>query len=111
MKLSQLLRDVAVTRLCADADTEIRDIQFDSRKVQPGDLFVAVEGLKSDGHRFIPAAVEKGAAAVLCMHEPEGDIPYILAEDSRLALAQVSAAYFGHPSESLIMVGVTGTNG
>ena len=111
MKLKRLLADVSVLRMCADPDTEIRDICYDSRAVEPGDLFVAVEGFQSDGHRFIPAALEKGAVAVLCQRPPEDGTPYILTEDSRLALAQVSAAYFGHPAEKMTMVGVTGTNG
>lgn len=111
MKLGELLQDVPVSAMTAGRETEIRDIRYDSRAVEPGDLFVAVEGLQSDGHRFIPMAAERGAAAVLCQRPPEGDIPYVLTADSRRALALASAAYFGKPSERLRMVGVTGTNG
>ncbi len=111
MKLKELLTDVSVTAMRADPDTEIRDICYDSRAVRPGDLFVAVEGFQSDGHRFIPMALEKGAAAVLCQHAPADDGPYIITDDSRKALALVSGAYFGHPAERMTMVGVTGTNG
>ncbi len=111
MKLSELLRDIPATAMTADPETEIRDICYDSRAVQPGDLFVAVEGYKSDGHAFIPMAVEKGAVAVLCRREPAEGIPYVMVEDTRRAMALVSAAYFGHPTAKMILVGVTGTNG
>ncbi len=111
MRLSELLKDIPVTAMTAPPDLEIRDIRYDSRAVEPGDLFVAVTGYQSDGHRFIPKAVEKGAAAVLCQTPPEGDVPYIVTPDSRKALALVSAAYFRHPSREMTMVGVTGTNG
>ena len=111
MKLKDLLRETAVLRCAADPELEIRDISFDSRTTQPGDLFVAVRGYESDGHRFIPTALEKGAAAVLCQDVPEGEGPYIQVADSRLALAQISCVYFGHPADGLKTVGVTGTNG
>ena len=112
MKLAELLRDIQVTAMTADPDTEIGGICYDSRDVKPGDLFVAVKGLASDGHRFIGAALEKGAAAVLCQQAPEdGSGPWVLTPDSRLALCLVSAAWFGHPAEELTLVGVTGTNG
>ncbi len=112
MKLKELLTDVSVLAMTADPDTEIRDIRYDSRAVEPGDLFVAVEGFRSDGHGFIPMALEKGAAAVLCQRPPEGeDVPYVLTDDSRRALALVSCVYFGRPAEKMTMIGVTGTNG
>ena len=111
MKLDALIKDIPVLAMTADPEAEIKDVRYDSRAVEPGDLFVAVEGLKSDGHRFIARAMERGAAAVLCQRTPEGDVPYILTDDSRRALALVSAAYFDHPAEKMTMVGVTGTNG
>ena len=111
MKLKELLRDIPVLEATADPETEIADIRYDSRAVEKGDLFVAVEGFASDGHRFIPMAAEKGAAAVLCSKRPEADIPYILTDDTRRGLALVSAAFFGYPAERLCMIGVTGTNG
>lgn len=111
MKLREILRDLPIDLMTADPETEIRDIAYDSRAVQPGDLFVAVEGFTSDGHRFIPMAMEKGAAAVLCSRAPEGDVPCAITADTRRGLALASAAYFGHPAEKLKMIGVTGTNG
>ncbi len=111
MKLRELLKDIEVTALWADPDTEITGVRYDSRAVEPGDLFVAVKGLKSDGHKFIPMALSKGAAAVLCQEAPEGEGPWAVTPDSRLALALVSAAWFGYPSKRMTMIGVTGTNG
>lgn len=111
MKLSELLRDISVLTMTAEPDMDIRDICYDSRAVQPGDLFVAIEGYKTDGHAFIPMAMEKGAAAVLCSRKPAEGVPYVLTEDTRLAMALMSATYFGYPAEQMIMVGVTGTNG
>ena len=111
MKLKELLRDIPVLAMTADPEMEIKNICYDSRTVEEGDLFVAVEGFKSDGHRFIPMAVEKGAAAVLCSREPEGAVPCVLVENTRRGLALVSAAYFGYPAKKLKMIGITGTNG
>lgn len=111
MKLSELLQGVAVKELHADPALELGDISYDSRKTRPGDLFVAVTGFETDGHRFIPMALEKGAACVLCQTPPEEKVPYVLVEDSRLALALCSCNYFGHPSRELVPIGITGTNG
>jgi len=72
---------------------------------------VAITGFATDGNRFIPMALEKGAAAVVTAVEPEGNIPYVLVESDRLALAQIGANYYGHPAESMQLIGVTGTNG
>ena len=111
MKLSQLLGEVEVLTAAADLEREITGVSYDSRQTQEGDLFAAISGFAADGHKFIPMAAERGAVCVLCERPPEIDIPYILVPDSRLALAQVSAAFFGHPAAELTMVGVTGTNG
>ena len=111
MKLQKLLADVEVTELHADAGTEIGDISYDSRNTKPGDLFVAVRGYESDGHKFIGAACKAGAAVILCEEAPSEDVPYVLVRDSRLALALVSKNYFGDPASEMKLVGVTGTNG
>ena len=111
MKLSELLNDIEVIMSMADLDMEISDISYDSRKTQPGNLFVAIKGFESDGHKFISAAREKGAAAVICETIPEGDLPYIVVENSRLALALVSRNFFGNPAGEMKIIGVTGTNG
>ncbi len=111
MKLSQLLQGVEVQKLHADPDLEIRSMAFDSRKVCPGDLFMAVSGFATDGNRFIPAAMEKGAAVVVTAKEPEEDVAYVVVSSDRLAMAQIAANLNDHPAEKLTMIGVTGTNG
>ena len=111
MKLKRLLSVLDVHECTADPELDIRDISFDSRTTQPGDLFAAVCGYESDGHRFIGAAVARGAAVVLCQKKPEVDIPYILVADSRLALSRICCEFFDNPSRELTMIGVTGTNG
>ena len=111
MKLRELLKDIPVLETNADPELEISAVAYDSRKVSPGSLFAAISGFASDGNRFIPMAMEKGAAAVLTAKKPEGDIPYVLVENDRLALALASANYFCHPAKSMTMVGITGTNG
>ena len=110
MKLKDILQDLEVLELQADPELEITGISYDSRQVKPGDLFVAVTGFAADGHRFIPMAQEKGAAAVLCEHAPEQG-SFARVADTRLGLALVSANWFGHPADKMTMIGVTGTNG
>ena len=110
MKLEKLLRNVPVTTCTAARELEITGVCYDSRQVRPGDLFVAVPGFAADGHRFIPMALENGAAAVLCEKAPaEG--AYIQTPSTRTALAQVSANWFGDPASGMKLIGVTGTNG
>ena len=111
MTLRELLAGVAVREAEADLDLEISGVSYDSRKTRPGDLFVAMTGYATDGHKFIPMAREKGAACVLCQEKPEGEGPWVLVEDSRAALAQVGRNWYGDPAASMTMVGVTGTNG
>ncbi len=111
MKLKELLDELQVLECSADTDMEIGDICYDSRAVQPGDVFVAIVGFETDGHRYIGSAVERGAAAVVCQSRPEAEVPYIRVADSRLALALMSRAYFHDPAAQMTMIGVTGTNG
>ena len=111
MKLKDLLAGIEVLEATADLQQEITHIAYDSRKVQPGSLFVAVAGFATDGNRFIPMAMEKGAAAVITAKKPEGDVPYILVASDRLALAMLGCNFYGHPSKTMTMIGVTGTNG
>ena len=111
MKLKELLADIKVLKATADMDLEIADVAYDSRKVQPGGMFVAVTGFATDGNRFIPMAMEKGAAVIVTAKEPEQEVPYILVESDRLALAYIGRNFYGNPAESVKMIGVTGTNG
>lgn len=113
MKLEKILSGVAVTEQTADAACEIGELRYDSRQVKPGDVFVAITGFETDGHKYIGKAVELGASVVVCEYVPEGGIaaPYVQVESSRRALAQMAANYFDHPADSMTMVGITGTNG
>ena len=111
MKLKDLLAGVSVLEATADMELNIENISYDSRKVVPGSLFVAITGFASDGNRFIPMAMEKGAVAVVTAKKPEIPVPYILVESDRLALALIGCNFFEHPSKSMKMIGVTGTNG
>lgn len=111
MKLSQLLSGVEVLRTQIAGDMEISGISYDTRTLKPGELFVALTGYKTDGHRYLAEAVEKGAAAALCEELPEGPGPWVQVRDGRAALAAVSANWFCHPARELTVLGVTGTNG
>lgn len=111
MILRELLAGVPLTGGSLDLDMEISSISYDTRTLQPGALFVALSGDKTDGHRYIQTAVDRGAAAVLCERPPEAPGPWLKTEDSRLALALLSANWFGRPGDGMTLVAVTGTNG
>lgn len=111
MKLAKLLADIPVLEFHADQEVEITGVSYDSRKTAAGDLFVAVKGFESDGHKYIEAAVQKGAACILCEEKPETDVPYVLIGNTRRALAVISAAWFRNPSQEMTLIGATGTNG
>lgn len=110
--LQSLLKNINATILGNPA-TEITGIQYDSRQVQPGELFACLPGTRVHGHQFIPQVVAAGASALLVEDAavvPAG-IPAIVATDSREVLAEISAAFYQHPCDSLTVIGVTGTNG
>ena len=111
MKLNDLLQGLRPLEICADVNMDITHVTSDSRKVQTGGMFIAVAGFAADGNRFIPMAMEKGAAVVVTAKKPEQDIPYILVDSDRYALAIIGTNYYGRPAESMTMIGVTGTNG
>ena len=111
MKLGELLHNIPILETNADLEQEITGVSYDSRHTSPGDLFIALEGYETDGHRFIPMAREKGAACVLCQKTPQDGGPYVRTGDSRGALAQAGRNWFGDPAGEMTMVGVTGTNG
>lgn len=111
MKLEQLLRGIEILESNVPPDLSVAQVRYDSRAVQAGDLFVAVSGFATDGHRFIPNAMERGAAAVVCERAPEGGMPFVRVSDSRSALARLGVNFYGDPSASLQVIGVTGTNG
>lgn len=112
MKLKDLLRGVEILETNADLEMEISGLSSDTREDFPaGSLFVALSGFAVDGNRFIPKAFQKGAVAAVTAKKPDMDIPYVLVENDRLALARLAANFYDHPSDSMTMIGVTGTNG
>ncbi len=114
MNLTDLLQNIIVEEISGKSEIEISGIQFDSRLVEAGNLFVATRGSSSDGHIFIPVAIEKGARAILCEEFPvdiNPDVTYILVKNSADALGHTASCWYGFPSSKLILVGVTGTNG
>lgn len=113
-KLSEILKETSCKyQKKEDANCSITGISFDSRHVSPGDLFICISGLHSDGHQFVPQAIEKGAAAILAERELEvpAHVGVAIVEDTRVAMAQAAAAFYQYPSRKLKLIGVTGTNG
>ncbi|HVD77797.1 MAG TPA: UDP-N-acetylmuramoyl-L-alanyl-D-glutamate--2,6-diaminopimelate ligase [Vicinamibacteria bacterium] len=111
MTLGELLRRVPEARLQGDPSLPVTDVTYDSRRVSPGSLFVAIRGAVTDGNRFVDAARKKGAAAIVSEQAPEGAGPWVQVPDAREALALFSAAVLRDPAQSLRLIGVTGTNG
>ncbi len=117
MILRDLLKDVETEKVQGGTDVEISDVQFDSRLVREGGLFIAVSGTQVDGHDFIWQCIEKGVRAVVCERMPEdmpqreSEVTFVVVRDARRAVAIIAANFYGHPSERLSLVGVTGTNG
>ena len=111
MKLQQLLERVPDARLTGDASAEIAEVTHDSRRATAGSVFVAIQGLVTDGNDFVDQARKKGAVAVVSERPPRPGGTWVEVADARAALALVSAAVLGDPAEKLSLVGVTGTNG
>ena len=116
MRLDELLAAagpaLAAVRLDdADRDVRVEAVTHDSREVRSGSLFCCVPGVHVDGHRFARAAVDAGAVALLCEHTVGTDVPELVVPDVRVAMAHIAAAFHGHPSRRLEIVGITGTNG
>ena len=112
MKLKDLLKGIDVIECAANLDMDITGVVRDTRKEIPaGSLFVAVSGFAFDGNKYIPMAMEKGTVAVITAKKPEQDVPYILVESDRKALAMLGVNFYGHPAGKMTMIGITGTNG
>ena len=113
MKLSKLLEKLEYTVLAGNTDTEISTLVYDSRNVQKDSVFVCISGSVRDAHEFIPDVVKNGAAAVIVEKDvtPVEGVTYIKVEDTRLALAYMSAAYFDYPAKKIKTIGITGTKG
>ncbi|WP_276378571.1 UDP-N-acetylmuramoyl-L-alanyl-D-glutamate--2,6-diaminopimelate ligase [Flavobacterium sp. H4147] len=112
--LKDILYKVAIESVTGSTEIAIQKIEFDSRKVQSDDVFVAIRGSLSDGHDYIEKAIQLGATAIICDTLPqnvEKGITYIQVKDTNTALAFMAANYFGDPSSKLKLTGVTGTNG
>lgn len=115
MKLTSLLENLKFEIVQGDIDKDITAVVFDSRKIVTGCLFICIEGARNDGHSYAVEAAVKGAAAVLVQktisYPQNTDTTFIKVEDSRYAMAFISAAWFGHPAEKMKIIGVTGTKG
>jgi UDP-N-acetylmuramoyl-L-alanyl-D-glutamate--2,6-diaminopimelate ligase len=114
MLLRDILYKVSIRSVNGKLDLSVSDLQTDSRKVVRGSVFIALKGVHADGHQFIPAVVEKGAAAVICEVMPdhkEDTVTYVQVENSAVAAGYMAHNFNGHPSEKVKLVGVTGTNG
>jgi len=115
--LKDILISVPVVRSTGDLSVGITGLAIDSRKVQPGSVFIAVRGTNADGHAFIGKAIAQGAAAIVCEEIPkeissEGrDVAFVIVKDAHAAAGDMAAAFYGQPSQQMKVVGVTGTNG
>lgn len=112
--LKDILYKVSLEAVVGNTNVAVRNLQFDSRKVELNDVFVAIKGTASDGHEFIAKAAAQGALAIICETLPDNvvnGVTYVKVQNSQKALAIMASNYFGNPSENLKLVGVTGTNG
>ena len=114
MLLKELLKAIQPVEVTGDSDIEITGVNIDSRLVEAGQLFMAMRGTQADGHAYIPAAIAKGATAILCEDMPEkpvAGITYIQVKDSEDAVGKIATTFYGDPTSKMELVGVTGTNG
>lgn len=114
MKLNQLIKDCQPVQIVGEEGREVKSVQIDSRRVQPGDLFVALRGTQVDGHEYIEKAIGQGATAVVCESLPQHvseDVTYLVYPDTELAVGPLATICAGNPSQRMKLVGVTGTNG
>ena len=112
--LKDILYKVAIEAVKGSTDITVNKMDFDSRKIESNDVFIAIRGSISDGHDFIEKAIQQGAVAIICDTFPEiiaKGITYVQVKDTNSALAFMAANYFGDPSQNLKLVGITGTNG
>ena len=114
MRLKELLKNVEVLNVIGDVEVDIKGVNIDSRRIEAGHLFVAIPGTQTDGHKFIPKAIEQGAVAILCEYFPnkrEPGVTYVAVESTEAWVGEVATQFYGDPSRKLKLVGVTGTNG
>ena len=114
MKLKEIISGIHVVETIGDTDKDIQAIHIDSRKIEPGHLFVAVKGTQTDGHVYIDKAIEKGASAIVCEILPGNlhkNIIYIKVENTEDCVGKLATAFYGNPTSKMELIGVTGTNG
>lgn len=114
MVLRDILYKVGIRSVSGSTETEVNDVQIDSRKITQGSLFIAVKGSAADGHQFIEKAIDAGAAVIVCETLPPGqkeNIVYVQVENGAEAAGYIAANFYDQPSEKMKVVGVTGTNG
>ena len=111
MKLDQLLTNIDVLSRSGDVLMDVTGVEYDSRKVEPGSVFVAIRGEQADGNDFVDEALKRGAAAIVSEAAPTGSMPWVRVSSDRRALAALAASYFDRPTDQLKLVGITGTNG
>ena len=114
MELSTALSKVKVLENIGSMDISINGVNMDSRLIQKGNLFVAVCGTLTDGHKYIPKAIELGAAAIICQTIPEdrpANVSFIRVADTEDAIGKIATMFYGDPTKNLKLIGVTGTNG
>lgn len=113
MRLENLLSVLDIKKIKGNKDIQVRDICYDSRKINPGDIFVCIKGLNTDGHLYIDDAVKRGAKVIVSEKwiDRASSVTQVLVSNARIALARLSRAFFKNPQEKLKLVGVTGTNG
>ena len=114
MKLEEILNGINTTEILGETSREISGIHIDSRKVEPGDMFVAIKGTQTDGHAYISKAIEKGASTIICENLPEeidNNTTYIKVGDTEDAIGKLATTFYGNPTSKLELIGVTGTNG
>ena len=112
--LKDILYKVAIEAVKGSTEIAINAINFDSRKIENNDVFIAIRGAVADGHEYIETAINKGAVAIICDTFPENiisGVTYVQVKDTNRALAFVASNYYGNPSANLKLVGITGTNG
>ncbi len=114
MKLQEILKDIEITRIWGSPEVEINSVACDSRQVVPGALFFALQGARTDGNFFTPDAISRGAVAIVSDAPPQEARPpltWVQVTHARRALASAAASFYGHPAQSLQLIGITGTNG
>lgn len=112
--LKEILYKVAIESVKGSTDIPVRKIEFDSRAIQPSDIFIAIRGSIADGHNFVQTAIDKGATTIVCETPPavmDDDVTFIIVKNTNSALATMAANFYENPSAKLKLVGITGTNG